>query len=96
MSAQLPHVQYFEKALQIEPFLSYAEKVFKEPVSNPRLVILTLFLTMCVSLDILPLLFTDMMFYTHINLDIYQVVLHSVGRFIDQLGSRIKLYSEIA
>ena len=36
MSAPLPHVQFFEKALQIEPLLSYAEKVFKEPVSNQR------------------------------------------------------------
>ena len=36
MSAPLPHVQYFEKALKIEPLLSYAEKVFKEPVSDSR------------------------------------------------------------
>jgi len=34
MSAPLPHVQFFEKALRIEPLLCYAEKVFKEPVSS--------------------------------------------------------------
>eukprot|EP00794_Sanderia_malayensis_P020104 gene20104-22075_t len=34
MSASLPHVQYFEKVLQIEPFLSNAERIFKEEISD--------------------------------------------------------------
>lgn len=36
MSAPLPHVQYLEKALQIESFLGHAEKVFKESISDSR------------------------------------------------------------
>eukprot|EP00795_Rhopilema_esculentum_P002515 gene2515-710_t len=34
MSALLPHVQYFENALQIEQFLSHTEQVFKESISD--------------------------------------------------------------